>query len=541
MLHNLKLPRTLSLILLLLVAVSAARAQRTVSVKNNLLYDATLTPNIGVEAAVGQRSSLQLFYGLNPWNGYHGLKKFQHWSLMPEYRYWFSRDKGCFDGWFTGVHLVGGEYNVAGIRLPFGLFKTLRHSHYEGWYVGGGLTIGHAWRLSDHWNLEAALGLGYIHTKYNRYANEWCGDLLERGHYNYVGPTKLALNIAYVFGKKPQPLVVPSEPEPEPIVVLPAEPDFYLSYQRPVAEQEKARELSGQAFLDFVVNKTDIRRDYRGNAQELAKVEQTINAVRLDPNTTIRHIDIHGYASPEGSLQNNTRLAEGRAYAFCNYVQSLISLPASVFSVQSTPEDWQGLLDYLDSPKGHLGSQHDAIRALVASGADPDQKERQLKRQYPQQWKQLLQEVFPALRHSDYRVSYTIRPFSVEEARELIHTKPQQLSLNEMFLVANTYEPGSQDYNDVFEIAVRMYPADETANLNAAITALHKNDLTAAQRYLVKAGTSAEAQNARGILSARQGDYTAARTYLHDAQGKGLTAAAHNIDELNRYLSTIGR
>lgn len=122
-----------------------------------------------------------------------------------------------------------------------------------------------------------------------------------------------------------------------------------------------------------------------------------------------------------------------------------------------------------------------AIRDIVVSDMEADKKEQLLKRQHPAAWRQLLTEVFPALRHSDYRVSYTIRPFSVEEARQLIHTKPQLLSLNEMFLVANTYAPGSQEFNDVFEIAVRMYPQDVTANLNAAITALGKNDLPAAE------------------------------------------------------------
>ncbi|MBR1449822.1 MAG: DUF3575 domain-containing protein [Prevotella sp.] len=299
-------------------------AQRTFNIKNNLLYDATLTPNLGIEAAIGQHSSLQLFYGWNPWHGYHGLKRLQHWSLMPEYRYWLS-DRPL-SGWFTGLHAVGGEYNAAGVKLPFGLFEPLRHNHYEGWYAGGGLTIGHAWRLSEHWNLEAALGLGYVHTRFSRYENEECGDLLEQRHKNYVGPTKLALNIAYVFSKakKQEAIEKRQEPEPEPVIVPIHQPNFVVNYERPKAEQEKQRELSGQAFLDFVVNKTDIRRDYRGNATELAKVDRTIDEVRLDPNVSIRHISIHGYASPEGSFQNNVRLAEGRAQAFKDYIQTFI-------------------------------------------------------------------------------------------------------------------------------------------------------------------------------------------------------------------------
>lgn len=527
-----KVPVLLSLFVALALQVDA---QRTLSVKNNLLYDATLTPNLGVEVAVGERSSLQLFYGLNPWHGYHGLKRLQHWSLMPEYRYWLSGQQ--FRGWFTGLHAVGGEYNVGGVKLPFGLFKPLRYNHYEGWYAGGGLTLGHAWQLSDHWNLEAALGLGYIYTHYDRYENRECGLLLESGPYHYFGPTKLALNLAYVFGEEPH-VVAPPPVVPEPLPIH--QPDYTLSYERPKAELEKARELSGQAFLDFVVNKTDIRRDYRRNAVELAKVDQTINEVRQDPNITINHISIHGYASPEGSFQNNTRLAEGRAQAFKDYVQTLISLPASIFSVASTPEDWQGLISYLENqePSTPPYDNLPALLAIARSDAAPDQKERQLKRDYPTQWRQLLAEVFPALRHSDYRVSYTIRPFTVEEARELIRTKPQQLSLNEMFLVANTYTPGSLEYDEVFDIAVRMYPADETANLNAAITALRKGDLDAADRYLLKAGQNPTALTARGVLAARRNDFTTARQLFQQAD---TDAARHNLQELNLYLQSLGQ
>jgi outer membrane protein OmpA-like peptidoglycan-associated protein len=353
---------------------------------------------------------------------------------------------------------------------------------------------------------------------------------LEQGHHNYVGPTKLALNIAYVFGKEPKIQQMPEPEETHAVAVAIHQPDFQLDYERPKAEAEKTRELNGQAFLDFVVNKTDIRRDYRRNATELAKVEQTINEVRQDPNTTITHIDIHGYASPEGSYQNNVRLAQGRAQAFKDYVQTLIDLPASIFTVTSTPEDWLGLIAWLDSNLVPMADAQ-AVRDIVVSFMEADQKEQLLKRQHPAAWRQLLTEVFPALRHSDYRVSYTVRPFSVEEARQLIHTKPQLLSLNEMFLVANTYTPGSQDFNEVFETAVRMYPDDETANLNAAVIALQKNDLQAAERYLKKAGNSPQALNARGVLAVRSGDKQAAERFWRQST---LPEAQHNLKELEK-------
>ena len=502
----------------------------TGSIKNNLLYDATLTPNIGLEVKIGSRSTFQIFYGINPWK-FSDTKKWRHWSLMPEYRYWLKKEKAPYLlGWFTGVHALGGEFNVGGVDMPFGMMKWLKDNRYEGWFIGGGLTLGHAWRLSDRWRLEAAVGVGYIRFRYDRYQNEWCGDFIHSGTYDYFGPTKLALNIAYNFGKKQviKPVVVEV-----PVVIekpAPYTPSYELAYIEPQAEKEKARHLSGQAYLSFLVNKTDIRRDYRNNAAELSKVEETINVVRKDPNTTITHIDIHGYASPEGSFANNKRLAEGRAQAFKDYVQQLIDLPANIFSVASTPEDWEGFISWLSGKEDYL-----PILDIAKSDAEPDAKERLLKQRYPAQWKQLLADVFPTLRHSDYRVSYTIRPFTVEEARDIIRTKPQQLSLNEMFLVANTYAPGSKDYDDVFETAVRLYPDDETANLNAAVIALRRDNLEAASRYLTKAGQSAEAQNARGVLAAKQGDYAAAETAF------GLSTikeADHNLKELQKFLNS---
>ena len=144
----------------------------------------------------------------------------------------------------------------------------------------------------------------------------------------------------------------------------------------------------------------------------------------------------------------------------------------------------------------------------------------------------MLDNIFPALRHSDYEVSYTIRPFTVEEASQLIKTKPQQLSLNEMFLVAQTYEPGSADFNEVFEVAVRMYPEDETANLNAAVIALRRDDQQAAARYLAKAGKSAEAINLRGVLAAKKGDMKAAADYFR--QAPSLKEAQQNLEEITK-------
>ena len=106
---------------------------------------------------------------------------------------------------------------------------------------------------------------------------------------------------------------------------------------------------------------------------------------------------------------------------------------------------------------------------------------------------------------------YTIRSFTVEEARELIYSDPRQLSLNEMFQVAQTMEPGSDAYREVFEIAVRMYPEDPVSNLNAALTAIDAGRLESARRYLAKTSDSAERTLAEAAIAMRRTAWTRRR------------------------------
>lgn len=187
--------RRLLLFTVLSVGLSWASCAQNLAVKTNLLYWATSTPNLGLEGSFGHKHTLQMFYGINPWSP-SGGKSLKHWVVQPEYRYWFCES---FSGWFVGVHLMGGEFNVGEIELPFGLFEDLETHRYEGWYAGGGITAGYQWPLSRHWNLEASLGVGYDYVKYDKFKCGECGELLKGSHMHYFGPTKLAISLLYVF------------------------------------------------------------------------------------------------------------------------------------------------------------------------------------------------------------------------------------------------------------------------------------------------------------------------------------------------------
>ena len=200
-----KITRFVPILVLLLSAALSARAQ--LAVKTNLLYDATTTPNIGIEFATDMHTTANIVYGLNPWTFHsasRGERKAKHWVLMPEYRWWPCT---AFNGHFFGIHAMGGEFNAASVNLPipgffFGgdnLTSQVRDHRYEGGFVGLGLTYGYQWSLSRHLNLEAEVGLGYNYVWYDKYKCGECGGREKSGHTNYAGITKLGLSIMYIF------------------------------------------------------------------------------------------------------------------------------------------------------------------------------------------------------------------------------------------------------------------------------------------------------------------------------------------------------
>lgn len=309
-----------------------------------------------------------------------------------------------------------------------------------------------------------------------------------------------------------------------------------FAYVVPKAESVKSRSESGQAYITFHVSKTYIDDTYLNNREELQKILNTIAIARRDKDITITGMQLKGYASPEGKYQDNERIAKGRTEALANYIRNLTEVTEYSITTSYEAENWKGLKEFIR--RSDL-SEKDDLLAIIDSpkfADNPDGREWKIKSTYPDTYRWLLTNCYPFLRRTDYRVEYTVRPFNLEEAKKLIGSQPQKLSLQEMYNVAQTYEPGSESYNEVFETAVRMFPADETANLNAANSALQRGDTLLAKKYLAKAGESGEAILARGILAMMEGDTNAATALMLKAQGMGIEEATSNLEQIQAIL-----
>lgn len=130
------------------------------------------------------------------------------------------------------------------------------------------------------------------------------------------------------------------------------------------------------------------------------------------------------------------------------------------------------------------------------------------------------------------------RNFDVGQGRIIIRENPKFLSLSEMYQVAISYPKGSKDFVDVFDIAVRMYPNDEVANLNAAAVALSQKDLNAALKYMEKADhTTAEFLNNTGVYNFLNGDIQRAVAAFEQAARLGNEAALSNFRQLHQIMN----
>ncbi|MCH5227330.1 MAG: DUF3575 domain-containing protein [Muribaculaceae bacterium] len=188
----------LILLVAVLQVVGMAKAQH-VGIKTNLIPDGFLSPNLGVEIGLARKWSLDITGQTCLWDV--NRHKWKHWMAQPEIRLWLC-DR--FNGHFFGLHAIGGQYNFGNIHNNIHFlgsnFSGLTDYRYQGWAAGAGIAYGYAWAVAKHWNIEAEIGIGWMHTKFDQYSCFDCGrKVAEDRHHNYYGPTKLSLALEYIF------------------------------------------------------------------------------------------------------------------------------------------------------------------------------------------------------------------------------------------------------------------------------------------------------------------------------------------------------
>ena len=314
-------------------------------------------------------------------------------------------------------------------------------------------------------------------------------------------------------------------------------PSYKLTFIVPEVEPVKARSDKHSATFNFVVNRYELLRDYKDNRSKFDEVDRIIREVQSDDNINITEFNIVGFASPEGSFPHNKMLAENRAAAFADYLVSKFNVSRNKFKVESFGEDWDGLKKAVEA--SNIADKSEILN-IIATMDNVDARDVPLKRlSGGKTYKTLLDEYYPPLRRTEYEIAYVVRSFDVEEAKQIIKTNPKLLSLNEMFLVAETYPAGSTEFKEVFDIAVRMFPDSEIAVANAAAAEIEAGHNDSAIKLIENSNHKSKMLNNLGVAYARSGKLDDALRVLKESAATGDADAVYNLAELEKHVEGL--
>ena len=368
-----------------------------ISVRNNLLWDASGTANIGLEIPISEHWTIGANGAIKTWPRFfvwdagtvEDPSQWKYFSVVPEVRYYPGQ---VYNGWFLGADLLYTHFNAGKITLPLGIGKDLRNHRQQGDFYGAGLFAGHSWWLSDHFRIEAEAGLGAGYRNATRYECAHCGAELNKSDGLQLVP-KLGINIAWNLTKRntgrkaikdaieeiiPAPVQVKEE---EPEVVIAKKEETEVVEEKPVVPEpvkSKAEELApthpilrpsneytpytkdmvirkmeGALFVYYEFGKSQVKNQIKtigGTRDNTAVLDEIIDVTRqilADSISSVNKVQIVGLCSFEGGRWGNERLSLARAQALKKYVQGKLDLPDDKFEIYSGGEAWTDLRDQL--------------------------------------------------------------------------------------------------------------------------------------------------------------------------------------------------
>lgn len=331
--------------------------------------------------------------------------------------------------------------------------------------------------------------------------------------------------VAQVAQSTPMPVQTDIQPTPSQVV---SDKTPRMAYVIPKSDTENHSQ--GDLDIYFAVNKSDINSSLMDNSAEMKDIAAALG------QSGVSKIHLMGYASPEGPYEFNRALAARRAEAVKSYLKGHGVSDGVDIVVDSSPANW-------DEVKRLLGETFiENWRGIVAIIDDqsvaPADKNNAIRAKYPVEYDFMLRTWYPRLRVTEITVEGSRPKYTVAQAKSMMQSAPEQLSLDDIYMVALTYERGSREWDEVILFAVERFPLSPEARVNAANVAMANGDYERAAEYLQGVPSSMpEAINSRGILAMSQGNYSEAMTLFQQAERDGVSEASYNIGLLKELIN----
>lgn len=363
------------------------------------------------------------------------------------------------------------------------------------------------------------------------------GNYTMRANYKYVPEMQksdLYMTFDAYVGKKKKKVEVPAVKVAEGVI---ATSELYTStlsgsgactaadtFQRVRAQRQEAQ-------IKFLINQANLRKSELKNNSitEFVKMLKEINADREKLN--LKNVEVLAYASPDGTLDFNDKLAGKRQNVSVDYAKKQVKNAKLESDVTGsyTAEDWDGFQKLVAASNIQ---DKDVILRVLSMYQDPEEREQQI-RNMSAGFRELADGILPELRRSRLIINYELIGRSDQQIKDQYAADATQLSVDEM-LYAATLESSVDAKESIYKKTTQVYPNDYRAYNNLAAIAFEKDNYDAAKNYLAQAqskNSNAPEVNANlGLLALKNGNISEAEGYI---------AKANTATDYNKVLGSL--
>ena len=301
------------------------------------------------------------------------------------------------------------------------------------------------------------------------------------------------------------------------------------------------------ADIHFLINQANIRANQTDKADYIDLNKKLMEANKA-PNQEIAGITINSYASPEGTLEFNTQLAEKREANTTKLMETQLKKDKITefgeLTASFTPEDWEGFEKLVE--KSNIQDK-DLILSVLKLYPDPVEREREI-RNLSSVFNELADQILPQLRYS--RVMATINTLgkSDQELVDLFNKDPQKLTEEEMLYIA-TLTDDNMKKMEVYNTSAELHSKDYRTFNNLGMTQYIAGDYEGAQANFEHAHrlnpSAKEPEMNLGLISMLNHDYSKANEQFGAAAGVPEVADAMGVyylahGDLQKAIRTFG-
>lgn len=282
-----------------------------------------------------------------------------------------------------------------------------------------------------------------------------------------------------------------------------------------------------EANIKFLIQQANLRKSELKNnsVKEFVRLLKEINKDK--ESKAIENVEVSAYASPDGGMTLNDKLAKQRKAVSQKYANDQLKSAKVKTTVDAkyTAEDWDGFQQLVSASNIQ---DKDVILRVLSMYNDPETREKQI-RNISAAFRELADEILPQLRRSRLTINYQIIGRDDNQIQSTFESDPSKLSVEEM-LYAATLKDNVNDKENVYKKTTEVYPNDYRAFNNVAAMEYAKGNTAEARNYIQKAlkvkSNAPEATANLGLIALCNGNVDEAQNYI------AKSSAANGFNEV---------